>query len=91
MIKCECGNEPTTVAGGRFYCYPCRKFVEPRLDFKPSVSGICKCGMEFVVGDVVKPDGSTIPCVIHIEPFCDQFRDLDVVDFLHWINEGNDA
>lgn len=59
-----------------------------KLDFKPHVSGRCPCGMDFVVGDVVKPDGSMIPCVIHVEPFCDKFVNLDVDAFVAYATGG---
>jgi hypothetical protein len=52
-----------------------------RLPVQNTVEVKCQCGQLFVLGD---SDG--VPVGLHYEPFCREFIEKDLPDYVEWLN-----
>jgi hypothetical protein len=55
------------------------------MNFECHFKTKCPCGKEIEVGEMRNGDTS-MPCVLRVEPMCKKFEELDVIEFLHYVN-----
>lgn len=60
-----------------------RKENGEEFSFKRDLCIKCRCGAEVSFGSV---DG--IPAGIHMEPYCKDFIELDLLDYMRWLRTG---
>lgn len=56
------------------------------LNFKRTLRARCPCGTMFEVGKVTLENSIKTYAILHEEPHCKKFEDLEVDAFLHWVN-----
>lgn len=65
------------------------------ITFKPSIDDLeCPCGGKVRVGtadNLPQTDFLDVPCVMHSQPSCEDFKRLEVVDFMRFIRKHLEA
>lgn len=61
--------------------------------FNQEAEAVCRCGLKVLVGymDPVPgvADGQPVPAAMHETPYCREYVEMDLVDYLRWRRSGD--